>query len=286
MRWLLVLALIACGDDSRVVAPRPPTTTRGSNAADPATGVTTELDGAAPAFGDGVLAELTGDDASARESYERVLGASDAPPDVASRAALHLAQLEARSGKTGRARDLIARAAALAPSDPTITEGADRVRAEIVARSSAGDIRGPKIGEPLSGVDARVAAQFAEAERGLARVHAMRPRGRLAVWEKEDATAEVVSRYRAVAEHGGLAQIAAEYRIGTMFHDLALSLLFEPPADLRRTLRGGAFAYLKKATTAYKSSLSRQALPEAELWRLAAENDLRAALDVLGEAPP
>jgi hypothetical protein len=286
MRWLVLLALVACGDDSRVVAPQPPAAAHGSNAADPATGVTTELDGEAPAFGDGVLAELTGDDTAARASYERVLTAADAPPDVASRAALHLAQLEARAGKTGRARDLIARATALAPADPTITEGADRVRAEIVARSSAGDIRGPKLGTPLSGVDARVAAQFAQAERGLARVHALRPRGRLAVWEKEDATAEVVSRYRAVAEHGGLAQIAAEYRIGTLFHDLALSLLFEPPADLRRTLRAGAFAYLKKATTAYKSSLARKAPAEAELWRLAAETDLRAAVDVLGEASP
>jgi hypothetical protein len=286
VRGLLVWALSGCGDDSHVVAPQPPTTTRGSTAADPATGVTTELDGSAPSFGDGVLAELTGDDAAARDSYERVLGATDAPPDVASRAALHLAQLEARSGKTGRARDLIARATALAPSDPTITEGADRVRAEIVARSSAGDIRGPKLGTALPGVSARVAAQFAEAERGLARVHAMRLRGRLAVWEKEDATAEVVSRYRAVAEHGGLAQIAAEYRIGTLYQDLALSLLFEPPADLRRTLRGGAFAYLKKATAAYKSSLAHEPPVEAELWRLAAETNLRAALDVLGEAQP
>lgn len=286
MRWLVLLAIVGCGDDGRIVAPQPPATANGSNAADPATGVTTELDGAAPAFGDGVLAELTGDDTAARTSYERVLSAADAPADVASRAALHLAQLEARAGKTGRARDLIARAAALAPSDPTITEGADRVRAEIVARSSAGDIRGPKLGTPLAGVDNRVAALFAQAERGLARVHALRPRGRLAVWEKEDATAEVVSRYRAVAEHGGLAQIAAEFRIGTLYHDLALSLLFEPPADLRRTLRGGAFAYLKKATAAYKSTLARQAPAEAELWRLAAETHLRAAMDVLGEASP
>ena len=286
MRRLLLLALFACGDDDRVVAPQPPAAAQGSNAADPATGVTTELDGAAPAFGEGVLAELTGDDTAARASYERVLNAAESPPEVASRAALHLAQLEARAGQIRRARDLIARATALAPSDPTITEGADRVRADIVARSSAGDIRGPKIGTPLAGVNARVAAQFAQAERGLARVHALRPRGRLAVWEKEDATAEVVSRYRAVAEHGGVAQIAAEYRIGTLFHDLALSLFFEPPADLRRTLRTGAFAYLKKATTAYQSSLAHQAPAEAELWRLAAETDLRAALDVLGEAPP
>jgi len=281
---LVVLALAACGDDQPRGSSRPAATAHGSNAADPAAGVTTDLDGPAPAFGDGVLAELTGDEAAARASYERVLGSQDAPTDVAARAALHLAQLEARAGKTGRARDLIARAAALAPADPTITEGADRVRAEIVARSSAGDIT-PKIGTQLGGVEPEVATLFAQAEQALVRVHAMRPRQRLAVWEKEDATADVVRRYRAVAEHGGVAQIAAEYRIGTLFHDLALSLLLEPPADLRRTLRAGAFAYLKKATTAYKASLAIPAPTENEqLWHLAAETELRAALDVLGEA--
>jgi hypothetical protein len=112
----------------------------------------------------------------------------------------------------------------------------------------------------------------------------MRPRQRLAVWEKEDATAGVVRRYRTIAERGGLAQIAAEYRIGSLYHDLALSLLVEPPADLRRRLQTGAFAYLRKATAAYRACLAAAALPEAELWRLAAQTDLRAALDVLGEA--
>jgi hypothetical protein len=283
---VLLLALAACGDDQHVATTRPLSASHGSGAANPASGVTTDLDGVAPEFGNGALAELTGDDTAARASYEKVLAATDAPADVAARAALHLAQLEARTGKTGRARDLIARATALASSDPTIIDGADQVRAEIVARSSAGDIRGPALGQALAGVDANVAAQFAEAEKALGRVHAMRPTQRLAVWEKEDATADVVRRYRAVAEHGGLAQIAAEFRIGTLFHDLALSLMFEPPADLRRTLRAGAFAYLRKATTAYKASLAPQAPPEAELWRLAAETQLRNALDVLGEASP
>jgi hypothetical protein len=249
--------------------------------------VTTELDGSGAAFGGGVLAELTGDDAGARAAYERVLAAPDSPSDVAARAALHLAQLEARAGKTARAQDLIARATALAPSDPTISDGADRVRAEIVARSSAGDIRGPKLNTPLPGVTPAIANAFADAEQALARVHAMRPTQRLAVWEKEDATAEAVRRYRVVAEKGGLAQIAAEFRIGTLYHDLALSLMFEPPADLRRTLRVGAFQYLKKATVAYQSSLAQPAPTETEqLWHLAAETNLRAAQDVLGEATP
>lgn len=246
--------------------------------------MSTDLDGVAPVYGDGLLAELTGDEAAARTSYERVLASSDAPSDVAARAALHLAQLEARTDNSTRARDLIARATALAPNDPAIIEGADGVRAEIVAASGAGDIRGPKLGTPLPGVAPKIAAAFAAAEQALARVHAMRPRQRLAVWEKEDATAEVVRRYRAIAEAGGVAKVAAEYRIGSLYHDLALGLMFEPvAADLRRTLFTGARNYLKKAAAAYRASLTGTVPPEAELWRLAAETHLRAALDVLGE---
>lgn len=281
----VLLALVACGDDPHHATTHLDTPARGSSTADPATGMKTDLDGDAPAFGDGVLAELTGDDAAARASYERVLSGVDVPADVAARAALHLAQLEARAGRSGRARDLIARATALAPADASVSEGADRVRAEIVAGSSAGDIRGPKIGTPLPGVPAKVAEAFAAAERALARVHAMRPRQRLAVWEKEDATADVVRRYRAIAESGGVAQIAAEFRIGTLYHDLAIGLLVEPiAADLRRTLRNGAYGFLKKAIAAYSASLAVPASQEAELWRLNAETHLRAAQDVLGEA--
>ena len=280
---VILVALCACGDDQQVPSTQLQVPARGSGAADPATGIKTELDGAAPAFGDGVLAELTGDQAAARASFEQVLGASDVPADVAARAALHLAQLEVRAGRSGRARDLIARATSLAPADATVSEGVDRVRAEIVSDASAGDIR-VKVGTPLAGVKPKVAQAFAAAERALATVHAMRPRQRLAVWEKEDATAAVVRRYRAIAEHGGVAQIAAEYRIGVLYHDLAIGLLVEPTAaDLRRTVRAGAFGFLKKAVSAYKAALAEPATPEAELWRLAAQTDLRAAQDVLGE---
>jgi hypothetical protein len=282
---VFLLALAGCGDDQRPAATHGDTIERGSSAADPATGVKTELDSVAPAFGDGVVAELTGDDAAARASYERVLSASDVPTDIAARAALHLAQLEARAGKSGHARDLIARATALAPADASVSEGADRVRAEIVAGSSAGDIQ-PKIGTELPGVPAKVAAAFAAAEQALAHVHSLRPRQRLAVWEKEDATTDAVLRYRAITEAGGVAQIAAEYRIGTLYHDLAIGLLVEPiGADLRRTLRPGAFGFLKKAITAYKASLAVQAPQETDsVWRLAAETNLRAAQAILGEA--
>lgn len=293
---LLLIALVACGDDSSRAPKRVDTKPQVSGAADLATNMKSDLDSAAPAFGEGVLAELTGDDTAARTAYERVLGAAEVPTDVVARAALHLAQLEVRSGKAGRARDLIARATSLAPSDPTITEGADRVRSQIVAASSAGDWRGPKPGTALPGATPKLVKMWTAAERALVRVHGMRlvkswdmyiepavASQRLAVWEKEDATAAVVRMYRAVAERGGVAQVAAEFRIGTLYHDLAIGLLVEPVvADLRRTLRGVAYAALKKAVTAYKASLAGTNAPEADIWRLAAETHLRRAQDLLG----
>ncbi|HEX5061171.1 MAG TPA: hypothetical protein VFV99_17515, partial [Kofleriaceae bacterium] len=152
--------------------------------------------------------------------------------------------------------------------------------------SGAGDIQPPP-GTPLSGVSTKIADAWTAAERALVRVHALRPRERLVVWEKEDATGDAVSRYRAIAEAGGVAQLAAEYRIGALYHDLAISLLVEPlAADLRRTLRPGAYGFLKKAITAYKASLA-VGVPAHEMdsvWRLAAQSDMRAAQDVLGEA--
>ena len=282
---LILFAVLACGDDRHPSATQPDTPARGSGAADPAAGVRTELDSVAPAFGDGVLAELTGDDDTARAAYERVLSGGDVPTDVAARAALHLAQLDVRAGTTSRARDLFARATALAPADTTVSEGADRVRVEIVAGGGTGDIRGPKLGTALPGVSSKIAEQFAAAEKALVRAHAMRPRQRLAVWEKEDATADAVRRYRGIAEHGGVVQIAAEFRIGTLYHDLAIGLLVEPIApDLRRTLRAGAYGFLKKAIAAYKASLAVKTPQDTDsVWRLAAQTQLRAAQDVLGE---
>jgi hypothetical protein len=282
---LVAVLATGCTDDSHRVPRHTTQPLHGDSVADPAIGVTTDLDGIVPELGDGLVAEITGNDVDARASYEQLLAAPDAPADVAARAALHLAQLEVRAGKTGHARDLIARATALAPNDVAVVEGADRVRADFVAAAGAGDIRGPKLHEPLPGVDSRTVAAFAAAEDALERVHAMRPRQRLAVWEKEDATADVVRRYRAIAEGGGIAQVAAEYRIGSLYHDLALGLMDEPVADeLRRTLFSGARNYLKKAATAYRASLAATAPADAQIWRDAAESGLRAANDVLGES--
>lgn len=294
---LLVSCGLSCGDDAPP-RPRPAEIAAADRAAaDPARGITTELDGASPAFGEALLAELTGDIAAARGGFERVLAANETPAPLAARAALHLAQLESRMGKSRRALDLVARASALAPSDVVIAEGVAELQADVVAAAGAGDLRGPRLGTPLPGVEPRVAEAFAAAERALEQVHKLRPRPLIealstSIRLKEDVTEAAVQKYRAVAEHGGLAHIAASYRAGSLYHDLALGLLFELPpeldpavaAGLRRTLRGRAVAYLKKAATEYRSSLTAPKHPDDELWRLAAETDLRGARDVLGEA--
>ena len=277
---LLLALVIACNDDDHRAEPLAAPATARPSVADPATGITTELDGIAPEFGAAVISELAGDDTAARAAFEHVLQAADAPAPIAARAALHLAQLDARAGSSRHALDLSARAAALAPNDAAITEGVAQVQADVVAASGGGDLRGPKAGIALAGVDPKVADAFAAAERALVRVHAMRPRQRLEVWAKEDATEEVIAMYRAVRDKGGVAQVAADFRIGSLYHDLALGLLFGGVAELR--IR--ALAYLKSAAAQYRASLAGPQVPEAELWRLAAETDLRNAQDVLTAA--
>lgn len=295
---LLVLTANACGDDARPPAPPAAAVAPDRSAADPARGVTTELDGAAPRLHAAGFAELTGDLAAARAGFEQVLAAPDAPPPLAARAALHLARLESRAGKTRHALELAARASALAPSDAAVVEGVAELQADMVAAAGAGDLRGPRLGTPLPGVPPHVAAAFAAAERALAQLHKLRTPPVVetlsrSIRVREDATEDVVGRYRAVAEHGGLAQIAASYRAGSLYHDLALGLLlFELPpeldaavaAGLHRTLRSRAIAYLKRAVAEYHMALAAPKHPEDELWRLAAETDLRGARDLLGEA--
>lgn len=294
---LLLALLVACGDDA-VLTPVPETAPAVDRAAaNPARGITTDLDGAAPTFGDAMLAELLGDETAARAGYERVLASADAPAAFAAKSALRLAQLESLAGRSRHALDYVVRAAALAPGDIAIAEGVAQVRADAVAASGKDNLRGPPIGTPLPGVDATTAEQFAAAESSLKAVHRLRPRPVIealssSIRIKEDATEDAVAKYRAVAEHGGLAQIAGRYRAGSLYHDLALGLLFELPpeldpnvaAGLRRTLRGRAQSYLKKAVAEYELALAVAATPDSELWRLAAETDLRSARDVLGEA--
>jgi hypothetical protein len=291
----LSLALSGCGDERRTVPPAaaPPPGERA--VADPALRISPEQDAAAISFGGGVLAEVTGDEAAARAAYERVLTAAEAPAPIAARAALSLARFELRAGKNRHALDLGARAAALAPANAAVTDGVAQLRADIVAAAGAGDIRGPRLGTPLSGVPAAVADEFAAAERALEAVTKLRPRPNIeavfaTIRYKEDATEAVVAKYRAVADHGGLAKIASHYRAGSLYHDLAIALQFQLPAelefrskdDLRHILRLRAVAYLRKAVAEYRACLGTPPAPDSELWRLAAETDLRRANDALG----
>src|SRR5215831_12425868 len=56
---LIALGLCGCGDDARPPAPQAAVVAPDRNSADPARGVTTELDGAAPALRAAAFAELT-----------------------------------------------------------------------------------------------------------------------------------------------------------------------------------------------------------------------------------
>lgn len=296
-RALVLLLLLGCNDPSRrQTAPTsgPPPNRAG---ADPAAGMTTELDRPTVSFGDAVLAEMMGDDASARAGFERVLGAPGVGSQLAARAALHLAGLESRAGKSRNALDFVARATALAPTDPVINEGVVQLQADIVAAAGAGDLRGPRLGTPLPGVTPKVAERWSEAERARGKVNKLRLQPVIealsgSIRVKEAATEDAVARYRALAGEGEVARVASHYRAGSLYHDLAIGLLFELPteldpriaANLRRTLRGRALAYLKKAIGEYREALAVTGSADSELWRLAAETDLRRALDALGES--
>jgi hypothetical protein len=285
----LVLALAACDDGApRTAVPEAaPVTNRA--AADPTLGVSA----ATPNFHDAVLAELIGDEVGARVGYDRVLASSSVAPEVAARAALHLAKLEARAGQHGHARELAVRAAALAPNDPVISEGSIHIRSD-TAGAGESEIRGPRLGTSLPGVNAIAAKQFFDAERALVGAFKLQPRPVIeslssSIRAKEHATEVVVAKYHAVTAHGGLAQIASNYRAGTLYHDLALGLLFELPSELdpsvaaglRRTLRGRALGYLHKAVAEYRLAITAPAAPGADPWLAAAQRDLRSVQDIL-----
>jgi hypothetical protein len=251
------------------------------------------------AFLDEVVA---GDLAAARAGYERELGRSADAPALAARAALRLAELEGAAGNRRRALELVARATAVS-DDEAVQDAAERLRGRLVAApSGAGDLRGPAAGTALPGVAAETAAAFAGAEATLARVHRIRLEPVLealstTVRAKERATEAAARAYRAVADAGGLARVAAQYRIGSLYHDLAIELVFDLPPELeagvasrlRRTLRASALGYLRKAAAAYRISLAEpmtgaagEVAEAAALWRSAAQSDLRAAEELLG----
>jgi hypothetical protein len=294
----LILALLlasACTDEAHHRAPPATNPEVNRRAADLSEGMTTELDTASAAFGDGVLAELMGDPASARAAFDRVLASAETPPSIAARAALRLAQMSSREGNRRDAMDLVARAEAFAPNDPSVARGVKQLRGDLVSAAGTGELRGPPPLTPLPGVEPQVAEEFKQAEKRLEPVHRIRVRpvftslyGALRL--KEDATDALVAKYRQIAEAGGLAATAAHYRAGSLYHDFATSLFVVvlPPelgdteqAQARDRYRTRAWANLEHAAAEYRAALAIPATPDADLWRLAAETELRRATALL-----
>jgi hypothetical protein len=238
--------------------------------------------------------DLLGEPSAA--GYEAALAATDEPA-IAARAAVRLAEGEAAAGGRRRALELVARALQLAPEDDVVREAADRIQADLAAApADVAEVRGPPIGTALPGARPEVAAAFAAAERLLARAHRVHMAPALeslssAVKVKERTTEAAAAAYRAVAAAGGIAAVAAEFRAGSLYHDLAVELVFDLPPELdpavasrlRRTLRASALGYLRQALAAYRRALAVPATDDARLWRAAAETHLRAADQLLGE---
>jgi hypothetical protein len=297
---LAAVLAAACTDDTQPTTTEPAPTISPRAAADPATGMVSELDGVASTFGDAVLAELTGEPAVARAAFERLLADPAAPATLAARAALHLAQMESSAGNTQTALDFATRAKAFAPNDAAITDGVNRLRAEVITAVGTGGIRGPRPGAALPGVPQDVAAAFQKAEAALVAVHKRTLEvDYVAILHSIDAritaTDDFVTMYRAIAEHRGIAFVASQYRIGSLYYDLANDLAeATPPRELdhahatevQATLNGLQIASLHHAAKEYTACLDAPQTADTELWRLAAETDLRLVRDVLKTTSP
>lgn len=251
---------------------------------------------------DGYVAEtLHGDMASARAAYEDVVAeAGSVAPQLAARAALRLAEIEALAGRRRKALELMARASALGRENLEIVEQADRLHARLGSlRAEASDVRGPPMRTALESVSGQAGERFARAEELFHDYYRVRIEPRLeqlraGVRAKENATDEAVRAYRTVIALGEpRATVAAEFRIASLYHDLALSLMFDLPpeldpsvaARLKRSLKASAIGHLRRAMAAYRRSLEAEGEsrdPSSERWTSAAKLGLRSVEDLLG----
>lgn len=251
---------------------------------------------------DGYLAEtLRGDVAAARQAYEDVIAEAGAvAPWVAARAALRLAELEVLAGRRRKALELMARASVLGRDSLEIVERADRLQARLGSLRFVGsDVRGPPLGTALEGVSGDAVERFQRAEDLMAAYYRVRLEPRLeqlraGVRVKESAMDAAVRAYRqVVAMDEPVAAVAAEFRIASLYHDLALALMFELPPELepraaaqvRRSLRASALGYLSRAQAAYlrsRAAGSEGGNAASERWLVAAELGLRSVDDLLG----
>ena len=259
--------------------------------------------GWASQYYEGYLAEiLRGDQQRARAAYGKVIAeaGSDAP-ELAARAALRLGELEALAGRRREALELMARASVLGRDNLDIIEVADRLHARLGSLRAAGqEVRGPPLGTPLDAVSVQASERFAHAETLMAEYLRIRLKPRLeqlrtGVRKKEHATDTAVRAYKQVTALGeSNAVIAAEFRIASLYHDLALSLMFDLPpelepraaARLERSLRSSALGYLSKARAAYERSLEADQASArtaaSERWTAAAALGQRSVEDMLG----
>jgi hypothetical protein len=256
---------------------------------------------AAARYYGGYLDEVLGGDVgAARAAYAAVVADGSAPPEIAARAALRLAEDEAESGHRHIALDLVARAAALGRDHRDLLRWAERLQRRLAAvRVHDIEVRGPPAGTALEGVSAEAAELHARAEALLSAYHARRLRPRLeelgaGVRAKRAALDAAVRGYRAITALGEpVATVAAELRIASLYYDLSLSLTFDLPseleagaaAELRQSLRARALADRTRARAAYLRALEAgrdgRAGPAAAIWLEAAEIGLRSVEDLL-----
>jgi len=290
--WLVALA--ACpGDD---VAPQPPTPTA-------AVAVVSPVATPAPApqlarYYQAYLDEVFGGDIdTARAAYREVMATADTRQRVlAARAALRLAAIEAWTGNRREAIELAVRATALGGQDRDLVERADQLQDGIAAigRPRVGDVRGPPIGTELTTVSVEAREKFARAERLTTAFHAVKVKPRIedpqAGARARQRAAEVAARaYGAVVDLGEpAATVAAEFRIGSLYHDLAVALVSEAPpeldrraaARLRRQQKAKAARHLRTARAAYLRSRAIGESAASARWRREAREQ-QASVDVL-----
>jgi hypothetical protein len=261
---------------------------------------------------EGHVAEtLHGDAEAARAAYTDVISAEGAPPELAAKAALKLAEYHAQARQRRVALDLVARARMLGRDSTEIRDWARRLESRLSSvRAQDIEVRGPPAGTPLTDVSKKTAAAFGRAEDLLAAYHRRKVVNSLAQYRstvkaKRGAMDRAVAAYRAVAAKKEPAAVAAaEFRIASLHYDISLSLVFELPpafdpdiliaadrgkwkteAEIRGGLRAQAISNRKKARAAYKRSLLAAAQPGAgdgtKRWEQAAKLGLRSVEDLL-----
>ncbi len=265
---------------------------------------------------EGHIAEtLHGDANAAREAYRDVIAAEGAPPELAAKAALKLAEYHSQARQRRVALDLIARARVLGRDSTEIRDWARRLESRLsTVRAQHIEVRGPPAGTALTVVSKKTAIAFARAEELLAAYHRRRVVNTLAQYRttvkgKRAAMDRAVAGYRTVvAKKEPNAVAAAEFRIASLNYDISLSLVFELPpvfdparvedillaadrgkwtteAEIRGGLRAQAVFHRKKARAAYKRSLAAVAQPAdgegSSRWQDAAKLGLRSVEDLL-----